>query len=109
VAGKPRAVGVAGTLEMAELAEAVAGKGSLAPLQPHKRTAVARNRLQNGRPGTQFALFVDVVEQAERTSPDPQERRCGTGSFVDERADRAWAGGQLTKVQAGSEHLGGQG
>ena len=47
VAGKPRAVGVAGTLEMAELAEAVAGQGSLAPLQPHKRTAVVRNRLQD--------------------------------------------------------------
>jgi hypothetical protein len=108
VAGKPRAVGVAGTLEMAKLAQAVPGQGSLAPLQPNKRTAVVRNRLKDCRPGAQFALLIDLVEQAKRTSPDPQERRCGTSSFVDERTDRARAGGQLAKVKAGSEHLGGQ-
>jgi hypothetical protein len=93
---------------MAELAQAVPGQGSLAPLQPDKRTSVVRNRLKDCRPGTQFSLLIDVVEQAKRTSPNPQERGCGTGSFVDERTDRARASGQLAKVQAGGEHLGGQ-
>jgi hypothetical protein len=62
VAGEPRAVGVARTLEMAELAQAVPWQGSLAPLQPYKRSSVVRNRLQDCRPGTQFALLIDVVK-----------------------------------------------
>ena len=101
VPGVAGPTGPAGPLQVGDEGVAVGGQGALAPLQAHQRAALVGERLQHRRPRRQLALLVGVVQQAERTSLRPHDRRRRAGPFVDQGAHSAPAvlGRHLAQVE----------